>query len=109
VRSLREERAAAQVTAKAEANRATVRTEGTKSRKPGLSQKEQRRLIEVEGTLSALHDRMAVLDSILADPSAFLRPESPGHQALKDRDSSQAELETMELEWLELEEKRTAD
>jgi hypothetical protein len=47
------------------------------------------------------------LDAVLADPSAFLRPDSPGNQALKDRDAAQAALDIMEMEWLELEEKRT--
>ncbi len=107
VRSLREERAAAQAPTKVEPARSAVRTEGAKPRKPGLSQKEQRRLVEVEEGLATLHTRMATLDAILTDSTAFLRPESPGHQALKARDAAQSELETLELEWLELEEKRT--
>jgi len=110
VRSLRMERAAAaQATAKVESTRAAVRIEVARPRKLGLSQKEQRRLMEVEEALSSLHDRITALDLLLADPSAFLRPESPGHQALKDRDTSHGELEILELEWLELEEKRTTD
>jgi ATP-binding cassette subfamily F protein uup len=84
-----------------------VRAEGAKARKPGLSQKEQRRLAEVEQALADLHARISDLDAILAESTAFLRPDSPGHQALKDRDSRSAELENLELEWLELEEKRT--
>ncbi len=107
MRSLREERAAAQAPTKVEPAHSSVRTEGAKPRKPGLSQKEQRRLVEVEEGLATLHTRMATLDAILTDSTAFLRPESPGHQALKARDAAQSELETLELEWLELEEKRT--
>ncbi len=60
----------------------------------------------MEQALEALHARQAALDGILADPAAFLRPDAPGHQALKDRESLKAELESLEVEWLELEEKR---
>jgi ATP-binding cassette subfamily F protein uup len=109
VRSLREARAASQLPPKAETVRAAARAEGTKARKPGLSQKEQRRLTEVELALAELHAGITKLDAILADSTAFLRPESPGHQALRDRDGNLAELEALELEWLELEEKRTED
>ena len=109
VRSLREDRAAAQAPAKAESTRPTARPEGAKAKKPGLSQKEQRRLVEVEQALAERHARITALDHLLADPSAFLRPDSPGHQALKDRDATQSDLETLEMEWLELEEKRTGD
>ncbi|HJW43604.1 MAG TPA: hypothetical protein VJ463_04075, partial [Geothrix sp.] len=70
-------------------------------------QKEQRRLAEVEQALDGLHRRLAELDAGLADPSAFLKPGSPGHQAMKDRDAAQADLEVLEMEWLELEEKRS--
>ena len=78
----------------------------TKAKKPGLSQKEQRRLAEVEGVMADLHARIEALDHTLADPAAFLTPEAPGHQALKDRDTTKAQLDILELEWLELEEKR---
>ncbi len=78
-----------------------------KSKKPGLTQKEQRRLAEVETAMTSLHTRIERLDAVLADPAAFLNADAPGHQALKDRDAAKAELDTLETEWLELEEKRT--
>lgn len=106
VKSLREARTAAQAPAKAEASRPAARVEGVKARKPGLSQKEQRRLDEVEQALDELHRRIAKLDLALAEPTAFLRPESPGHAAMKDREEAQAGLEVLEMEWLDLEEKR---
>ena len=106
VRSLREARAAAQEPLKAVVIRAAVRVESPRSRKPGLSQKEQRRLAEVEQEMEVLHARLAELDERLADPSAFLRSDSSGHQALRDRDGVKAALEVLELAWLELEEKR---
>ena len=109
VRSLREARAAAQEAPRPEPSRPGPKAEGraeSRSRKPGLSQKEQRRLAEVEAALESLHARQAVLDGILADPAAFLRPEAPGHQALRDREALKAELEAFEAEWLDLEERR---
>ena len=36
----------------------------------------------------------------------FLSADAPGHQALKDREEAKARLDELELEWLELEEKR---
>ncbi|WP_257306475.1 ABC-F family ATP-binding cassette domain-containing protein [Geothrix campi] len=107
VRSLREARAAAQETPKAESPRAAARVDAPRPRKPGLSQKEQRRLAEVEGEMETLHLRLAELDALLADPSAFLRADSPGHQALQDRDGVKTALHVLEEAWLELEEKRS--
>ncbi len=109
VKSLREARAAAQAPAKVEIARATARIETAKVRKPGLSQKEQRRLDEVDRALAALHAQIAALDAVLADPASFLRPESPGHEALKAREAHLAELELLEHEWLELEDKRSGN
>ena len=108
VRSLREARAATQEPAKAEVTRPASRIEADRPRKAGLSQKEQRRLAEVDQALADLHRQITELDAALADPRTFLRSDSPGHQTLKDRDAAQAELEELELAWLELEEKRTA-
>ena len=107
VKSLREARAAAKAPAQAEPARLAARADSARPRKPGLSQKEQRRVAEIEGALAALHGQIAGWDGVLADPSAFLRSDSPGHQALKDRALAQADQEVLELEWLELEEKRT--
>ena len=106
VRSLREARAAALAPPKAGTARPETRPEAPKPRKPGLSQKEQRRLAEVERHMEALQARLAGLETQLADPSAFLRADSPGHAALREREGLQAELEELEAEWLDLEEKR---
>jgi ATP-binding cassette subfamily F protein uup len=106
VRSLREARAAAQEPVKTEASRPAPKADSPRPRKPGLSQKEQRRLVEVEAALDALHARLAAVDACLADPSAFLTSDGPGHQALRDREAVRAEQEVLELEWLDLEEKR---
>jgi ATP-binding cassette subfamily F protein uup len=112
VRGLREARAAearaeAAVEVKAEPVRASQKAPAPdRARKPGLSQKEQRRLAEVEAALEALQARLGALDAVLADPGAFLSAETPGHRALLDRDAALAELEALELEWMALEEKR---
>ena len=106
VRRLRAERAqeaAREAPAKAPA-RAPSRPEAR--RKAGLSQKEERRLAELEAAMDLLHARIARLDAVLGDPAAFINAEAPGHQALKDRDAAGIELAGLEGEWLALEEKR---
>lgn len=82
------------------------RTEAPKKAKPGLSQKEQRRFAEVEQAMEALHTRLAEVEAALTDPAAFLSAEAPGHAALQDQARLKADLEILEGEWLELEEKR---
>ena len=106
VRRLRAERAleAAELV-KAAAPKAAPAREA-KARKAGLSQKEERRLAELETAMAALQDRIAGLDEALGDPGAFITGDAPGHQALKDREAAKGELEALEMEWLELEEKR---
>ncbi len=108
VRSLRAERSA-QAAPPPPPPPARTREASARPRKPGLSQKEQRRLAEVEGELERLHGTLAGLDAVLADPSAFLRPDSPGHQALEARTAAASTLDALEAEWLELEEKRSAE
>ncbi len=106
VKSLRTERLSLEAAAKAPAAKTAPRSETSRAKKPGLSQKEQRRFEEVEAAMGALQARIAALDELTADPKAFATADAPGHQALKDRDTAKAELDGLELEWLELEEKR---
>jgi len=106
VKSLRTERLSLEAAAKAPPAKVAPRNESSRAKKPGLSQKEQRRFEEVEAAMGALQARIATLDELTADPKAFATADAPGHQALKDRDTSKAELDGLELEWLELEEKR---
>lgn len=106
VKRLRTERLTLEAPAKAETPKPTNRTE-TRTKKPGLSQKEQRRVAELEAAMAALHTRIEELDALTSDPMAFASAEAPGHQALKDRNIAKAQLEELEMEWLELEEKRT--
>ncbi|HNX30302.1 MAG TPA: ABC-F family ATP-binding cassette domain-containing protein [Holophaga sp.] len=107
VRRLRAERAQEEAAArKKEIQRTSPKAEPRKNRKPGLTQKEARRLAEVEALMAELNTQMTSLDGILLDPGAFLSADAPGHQALKDREEAKARLDELELEWLELEEKR---
>ncbi len=107
VKRLRAAREAEVEKTKAVEAKAAPRAEApAKAKKAGLSQKEQRRLAEVEHAMVGLHARLEALDLVLAEPTAFLTADAPGHQALKDRDAAKAELEELELEWLELEEKK---
>ena len=106
VKSLRAQRAADAPDVKAEAAKISARVEAPKAKKPGLTQKEQRRLLELESQMATLHERMAALDAILSEPSAFMTADAHGHQALQDRDAAVAALEALERAWMELEEKR---
>jgi ATP-binding cassette subfamily F protein uup len=109
VRRLRAERAQEAAAVTREAARATPARPANRSearKKPGLSQKEERRLAELEAAMELLHARMAELDALLGDPAAFITADAPGHQALKDRETAKAELEALEMAWLTLEEKR---
>ena len=107
VKRLRAERASESAAIqKKEIPKAAPRSDGARNRKPGLTQKEARRLAEVEASLAELNAHIAALDGILATPSAFLSAEAPGHQAMRDREGAKVSLDALELEWLELEEKR---
>lgn len=95
----------------------TVRTKQPKlpscptnfQRKIGLTQKEERRLIELEIAMEASRTTISELEATLGNPTAFMKNNSPGHQAIKDRDTAKINLETLELEWIMLEERRTAN
>lgn len=84
------------------------RTIPPRKAKPGLTQKEQRRLVEVERLLEALHQKLREQETLLMDPRAFASADAPGHAALLEQARLKAELEVLELEWLTLEEKRQA-
>jgi len=107
VKRLRAERAAeVAVAQKKEPPKGTARPESFRPRKAGLSQKEERRVVELEASMAELNVHLAELDDILGGPGAFLSAGAPGHQALRDKETTQARLDELELEWLELEEKR---
>jgi ATP-binding cassette subfamily F protein uup len=106
LRALRAQEAADLAKPAATAKSAGARSE-PKARKAGLSQKEERRVAELEAAMATLHAAIAALDEQLGDPGAFITADAPGHQALKDREAAKANLETLEMEWLDLEERRS--
>ncbi len=106
VRSLRAARAAERAEPAAAARPAARTAEAPRARKPGLSQKEARRLAEVEAVLGRMGEEVARLDLQLSDPSAFAAAEAPGPALLRAREALQAEMEALEREWIDLEEKR---
>ncbi|MET0547224.1 MAG: ABC-F family ATP-binding cassette domain-containing protein [Caulobacterales bacterium] len=71
-----------------------------------LSYKDERRLAEIETLMPKTQAAIAALETRLADPALYSK--SPAEAAaLADKlDAERAKLETMELEWLELEEKK---
>jgi ATP-binding cassette subfamily F protein uup len=109
VRRLRAERAQEAAADPAPVAAAKAAARPAPRRKAGLSQKEERRLAELEAAMDQLHARIAQLETALGDPGAFITADAPGHQALRERDAAQAGLEELELEWLSLEEKRGSD
>ena len=71
-----------------------------------FSQKEARRLSELVTFIADGEARLAALDEVLADPTAFSRNDGPGQGALKAREALLAAQSVLEEEWLHLEEKR---
>jgi ATP-binding cassette subfamily F protein uup len=109
VRSLRALRAqeAAELARPAAAPKGAGTRSEPKARKAGLSQKEERRVAELEAAMATLHAALTALDEQLGHPGAFITADAPGHQALKDREAAKVSLEALEMEWLDLEERRT--
>jgi ATP-binding cassette subfamily F protein uup len=106
VRRLRAERAQEAAVRTAEASPRAKASSRSEKKKAGLSQKEERRLAELEAEMEALQARILDLETSLGDPAAFITADAPGHQALKDRDAAKLQLDELEMEWLALEEKR---
>ena len=73
-----------------------------------LSFKDAHRLKELEGLIDALPATIARHDATLADPDLYARDPKAFDAAMKAAEKARAELESAELEWLELEEKKAA-
>ncbi|WP_295243533.1 ABC-F family ATP-binding cassette domain-containing protein [uncultured Brevundimonas sp.] len=73
-----------------------------------LSFKDAHRLKELEGLIDALPATIARHDATLADPGLYARDPKAFDAAMKAAEKARAELESAELEWLELEEKKAA-
>ena len=73
-----------------------------------LSFKDAHRLKELEGLIDALPATIAKHDATLADPGLYARDPKAFDAAMKAAEKARAELESAEMEWLELEEKKAA-
>ncbi|MHC3927067.1 ABC transporter ATP-binding protein [Brevundimonas naejangsanensis] len=58
--------------------------------------------------METLPVEIAKQDAILADPDLYSRDPAAFDRAMKAAEKARAELETAELDWLELEEKKAA-
>ncbi|WP_242078094.1 ABC-F family ATP-binding cassette domain-containing protein [Brevundimonas diminuta] len=73
-----------------------------------LSFKDAHRLKELEALIEALPATIARHDATLADPGLYARDPKAFDAAMKAAEKARADLESAELEWLELEEKKAA-
>lgn len=73
-----------------------------------LSFKDAHRLKELEALIDALPATIAKHDATLADPGLYARDPKAFDAAMKAAEKARADLESAELEWLELEEKKAA-
>lgn len=80
----------------------------TQKKTAKLSYKDARRLEEVETLIETLPGLIAKHDATLADPDLYARDPKAFDAAMKAAEKARADLESAELEWLELEEKKAA-
>ena len=73
-----------------------------------LSFKDAHRLKELESLIDALPAIIAKHDATLADPTLYARDPKAFDAAMKAAEKARADLESAEMEWLELEEKKAA-
>jgi len=73
-----------------------------------LSYKDARRLEQLETLIETLPAAIARHDATLADPDLYSRDPKAFDAAMKAAEKARADLESAELEWLELEEKKAA-
>ena len=79
-------------------------TEGARPTK--LSYKDARRLQELEGLIPRLEAEIKAHEKTLEDAGLYARDPKRFDQVMKAMDAARSGLESAELEWLELEEKR---
>ncbi len=73
-----------------------------------LSFKDAHRLKEIEGLMETLPADIARHDATLSDPDLYARDPRAFDHAMKAAAAARAQLEAIELEWLELEERKAA-
>ena len=94
---------------KAAAQRAADNPAPAAVKKAGkLTFKDAHRLKELEGLIDSLPGVIAKHDATLADPGLYSRDPKAFDAAMKAADKARADLESAEMEWLELEEKKAA-
>src|SRR5690606_4626598 len=84
-------------------------TAPTAPKKPAkLSFKDAHRLKEIEGLMESLPADIARHDAVLSDPDLYARDPKAFDRAMTNAARARAQLEAIEAEWLELEEKKAA-
>lgn len=73
-----------------------------------LSFKDAHRLKEIEGLMETLPADIARHDAVLSDPDLYARDPRAFDRAMANAARARAQLEAIEAEWLELEEKKAA-
>ncbi|GAA0389454.1 ABC-F family ATP-binding cassette domain-containing protein [Brevundimonas terrae] len=73
-----------------------------------LSFKDTHRLAEIEKLMESLPKEIAKQDALMADPDLYSKNPAAFDKAMKAAEKARSELESIELEWLELEEKKAA-
>jgi ATP-binding cassette subfamily F protein uup len=73
-----------------------------------LSYKEQRRLVELDQLIHELPEKIALLESQLADPGLYARDPAAFERYGKALEAARGQLSAAEEEWLALEERREA-
>jgi len=90
-------------------DRASTQNDRAATKKPTkLSFKDTHRLAEIEKLLESLPKEIAKQDAIMADPDLYSKNPAAFDKAMKAAEKARSELESIELEWLELEEKKAA-
>ncbi|WP_312812049.1 ABC-F family ATP-binding cassette domain-containing protein [Brevundimonas sp.] len=90
-------------------DRASTQNDRAAPKKPTkLSFKDTHRLAEIEKLLESLPKEIAKQDAIMADPDLYSKNPAAFDKAMKAAEKARSELESIELEWLELEEKKAA-
>ena len=90
------------------ATKAAVAAPAAPKKQAKLSYKDARRLEEIEKLLISLPLEIQKQDAIMADPNLFTRDPAAFDRAMRTADKARADIEAIELEWMELEEKKAA-
>ena len=87
----------------------SAEAEAAAPKKPAkLSFKDAHRLKEIEGLMETLPADIARHDATLSDPDLYARDPKAFDRAMTNAARARAQLEAIEAEWLELEEKKAA-